>query len=136
MQSLLTIRLTNLKIYETTIARGDVKLKMIDPTSIALIFMFIIPSCLGVNQLHRVLNSKNNKFSLRSGILLFLTLGSLLRILFWVKVMHSKPFVQYYITSLIYSASYCRPPLPRNGPINLWLCCISFQCGCSFAGNV
>jgi hypothetical protein len=58
----------------------------VDVTAIVLIFFYALTSYLGLNQLYRVANSKNYIFSLRSGILLFLTMSSVIRVFFWCKV--------------------------------------------------
>jgi hypothetical protein len=59
---------------------------VVDYSAIVLLFFYTVASYLGLNQLYRVANSKNYKFSLRSGILFFLTLGAIIRIVFWLKV--------------------------------------------------
>ena len=76
----------------------------VDVTAIFLAVAFVLVSCLGLNQLYRVAISKHNKYSLRAGILLFLTLGAVIRVLFWIKVC----IIQF----IFFCSSF---PVPRSG---------------------
>ena len=70
---------------------------------LALLYTFVL--CLGLNQLYRLMNSKNNKLSLRTGILCFLTLGPVIRVAFWCKVglpAGATQLYKYYFKSCFY----------------------------------
>jgi hypothetical protein len=73
----------------------------VDYIAILLACIYFCALGLGLNQVQRIFYSKNNKFSLRSGIIGFLTLSSLIRVIFWIKV-EELNFTQGNFTSMMY----------------------------------
>jgi predicted metal-binding protein len=85
----------------------------VDYIAILLACSYLCALGLGLNQIFRIFYSKNNKFSLRSGIIGFLTLSSFIRVVFWIKVMDLKQGNALSVVHVLFVMlrTGCRPDL-------------------------
>ena len=65
---------------------------MVDPLAIILVFGYTATLILYISQILSLFLSHSNKICLRSGILYFLGLSCLVRIVFWIEV-HSDAYI-------------------------------------------